>query len=164
MTSGQGELAEVSEAVRKFRCEFGVVEVLEPLRVVLWISPIEGPLGLRQRPLTASPVAKPSEGARLHRGEVGGDRCRRYAPGPGAGGTGEIGCLSEPAEEGCLMAHGVEDAGAQQPVVPRLGEAECLDEIPLGQAVEAAVAGHPRGQQGGLGGCGEQRIADHAAE
>ena len=58
------------------------------------------------------------------------------------------------------MAHRVEDAGGEEPVVGGVGEREGLDEVALGEPVEAGVVGHPRGELGRLAGRREQRAAD----
>ena len=59
------------------------------------------------------------------------------------------------------MAHSVQDARAQQPIIGGLSQPECLDEIPLGmRAARRGVVAHPRGEQGGLGNRGEQGAAD----
>jgi hypothetical protein len=76
--------------------------------------------------------------------------------GSGPGCPREIGRVLKAAQEGGLMAHCVEDATGQPPIVSCFREAKGLDEVPLGEAVQAAVVGHPRRQQGGLRGCGEQ--------
>lgn len=61
------------------------------------------------------------------------------------------------------MAHRVEDARTEQPVIRRLGEPKRLDEVPLGQAVDAGVVGHPRAEKRCLCGGLEQLTADFVA-
>jgi hypothetical protein len=78
----------------------------------------------------------------------------------GTRGAGEAGGLGEVAQESGLVAHGGQDAASQAPVCCGLGEAEGLDEVPLSEAMQAAVVGCPGGQQRRLGDCGEQLAAD----
>ena len=54
------------------------------------------------------------------------------------------------------MAHSGQDLAAQGVVISFAGETERLDEVPLRQPVLLQVIGHPPGQPGELGGCGEQ--------
>ena len=75
-------------------------------------------------------------------------------------GAGHVRGLAVAAEEAGLVAHRVEDAGREQPVVGGVGECEGLDEVALGEPVQAGVVGHPRGELGGLASGGVQRAAD----
>jgi hypothetical protein len=60
-----------------------------------------------------------------------------------------------------MMAHRVQDARAEQPVIGRLGQRQRLDEIPLRQRVmRHAVITHPGRKQSCLGDRGEQSTAD----
>ena len=63
------------------------------------------------------------------------------------------------AEVGGLVAHGRHDAAPEPPVFGGLGQAQCLEEIALRQAVQAAVVGRPGGEHGSLGDGGTQLAA-----
>jgi hypothetical protein len=82
-------------------------------------------------------------------------------PVPLRGGAGEGGGLGVAAGDGGLVAQGVQDARAQQPVAGGLGQGEGLHVVALGQrAGRGAVVGHPRGQPRGVADGGEQGAAD----
>ncbi|MFC5723031.1 hypothetical protein ACFP1Z_22955 [Streptomyces gamaensis] len=73
------------------------------------------------------------------------------------------GLLCEPAHES-LHGHGRQDIAAELDVPASPGEAEGLDEVPLGDLVLADVEGRPAGEAGELGGDGEQLAADLVGE
>src|SRR5215210_1383618 len=55
------------------------------------------------------------------------------------------------SEERRLMAHRVQDGCAQEPFAGLVAELQCLDEVPLGESVQASVVSHPRAEQGSFG-------------
>ena len=69
---GVGRAAQVAQAVAELGGELRFVEVLEPLRVVLWIGALECPRGLRKGVAAGLGVVQAGEGAGFHRVEVGG--------------------------------------------------------------------------------------------
>ena len=153
--------AKVPQAVPEFRGQFRLIEILDPVRVSFGVAPLELPDGLSHRTITRLSVAQPGQRACLHGVKVsrqrgGGDPAR---PGPGC--PRKVRRLPEPPGIGGLMAHGIQDARAQQPVTGGVGQSQRLDEIPLRiRTVRPGVIGHPRGEQGGLSDRGEQGAAD----
>ena len=52
----------------------------------------------------------------------------------------EVGRFPETARVGGLVAHGVEDGGAEKTVIASLGEAEGLNEVLLGERLAGAAS------------------------
>lgn len=76
------------------------------------------------------------------------------------GDPGELHGLASVAEVDGLAAHGEEHVRAVGPVAGGLGEAQCLDEVALGESVGGDVVRGPAGQPGEVGGGGEEAPAD----
>jgi len=147
-------------AVPQLRREFGVVEVVEPGRTVARRVPLEVLHGRAHRPVAGRSVTEPGERARLHRVEVrrqdrDTDRLRTEPCGPR-----HIGRFSVPTEEARLVAHRVEDACGEQPILTGVGQPESLDEVTLCQPVQASVVRHPCCELRRLASRREQRAAN----
>ena len=85
----------------------------------------------------------------------------RYSAGACSGRACEVGRFAESACIGGLVAHRVEDGGAQKTIVASLGEAEGLNEVLLGEpACWRGIVAHPCSEQCCLGHRGEQRAAN----
>ena len=135
-------------------------EVADEVGVTAGLGGLESALGRSERSVAAAGVPGAGEGAGFHGQELGGQRGCGLSCKPAAGGPGEVGGLGDVAEEGGLVAHGGHDAAREPPVCGGLGQAQGLDEVALGQAVQAAVVGRPRGQQASFGDGGKQLAAD----
>src|SRR5690606_603930 len=93
---GSAGAVDVPEAVGSLSGKLGVVEVADPLRLVLVVPAFEG-LGRRaQGGLTGSDVTGTRERAGLHCVELRTQRRRGYRRDPHEGGTGEGGGLGVP--------------------------------------------------------------------
>ena len=108
----------------------------------------------RPRPARGhSPSRRPSGPGRAPpwRENASESRCG-HALRPCLGGAREVGRLAEPAHISRLVAHRVQNARAEQPVISRLGERECLDEVPLSERAGGhAVVAHPGREESRLG-------------
>ena len=129
-----------------------LIEVPNPGRIIFRRAPLELADRLGEGVIAAFPVARPGQGACLHgvkmRDESGGGYALRSC----LGSAREVGCLAEAAEIGRLMAHRVQDARTEQPVISGLRERECLNEVPLSERAGGhAVVAHPGGEKGRLG-------------
>src|SRR5437660_1540090 len=82
-----------------------------------------------------------------------GQSSGRYSASSCPGCSREVGSFVETFRIGGLVAHCIEDARAEQPVIASLGERERLNEVPLRERTAGrAVVGHPGGEKSRLSG------------
>ena len=136
---GVGGTAEVAQAVTELGGKLSLVEIPDPLRIGLFIAPVEFPGRFGESMVTCLRIAEPGQGARLHGVEMRREGGGRYSAGACSGRACEVGRFAESAYIGGLVAHRVEDGGAQKTIVASLGEAEGLNEVLLGEPARPEV-------------------------
>jgi len=118
--------SKVAHAVPDLGGEFGLVEVVDPLRVLVRMLPLEDLRCAGEGTVAAGRIAEAGQSAGLLGMEQGGQRGRGLRSGAGARRARKVGGLVVVAEEGCLVAHGGKDASTEPAVVAGLGESERL--------------------------------------
>src|SRR5581483_10601320 len=145
----------------ELRGQLGFVNVLKPRRVVRGVPPLEFLYRVGKCQVTTSFVPEPGKRTRLHQMEMRGERRGGDLGSPRPRGACKRGRLAEPADVRGLMAHRVQDACAEEPVVTCLRECQGLDEVSLSEAARRrAVVAHPCREKRGLAYRGEQFSPD----
>ncbi|WP_239117774.1 hypothetical protein [Paractinoplanes ferrugineus] len=140
----------------ELRRQVRLVEVADPLRLAGPVSPVEDRLGPVQRGragllVAADGIALCFENCRLRL-----DRGDARFGGCAAGGLGQIHRLAGGPQERGLMAHRRQDLRSERPVTGAGREAQCLDQVALGQAVHSGVVRSPARELGRLRERGQQ--------